>query len=110
MTTTQKITTPGANTLVTLDLKNTSQEQRDRFYASLAMSGWLKDHEVTTTWHVSCSAVEDESSAQHELERTLATAAVAGLVEKYDAIVKVGALPAFVLEGGYPSAFLKLRG
>ena len=108
MNTPQRLT-PGANTLVTLDLKNTTQKQRDKFYASLAESGWLKDHEVTTTWLVSCSAVEDESSARHELERALATAAMLSLVEKYNATVKAGSLPTFDLEGGYPSAFLGLR-
>lgn len=71
-----------------LDEKATAQE-REKFYAHIRDSGWMKIAKVTTTWFTSYRDKATEEQIIAEVKQDVAAAARYSGITAYDAVVNV---------------------
>jgi hypothetical protein len=77
--------------MLSLDLdRNTSTEQRDKFYEYLKNEKWTKIPEITTTWYASFKDTVSESEIISTTKTDVSNAAKHSRVTSYDAVVHVG--------------------
>lgn len=77
--------------MLSLDLdKETTSEQRKKFYDYLKKEKWTKVPKVTTTWYVSFKSDATESGIISTTKTDVRNASKASGVTSYDAVVHVG--------------------
>ena len=77
---------------ITLDLPNTNDEQRKKFYEVLNREKWSKISDLTTTWKVSFTQGAIPDKALELLKKHLDAAAAASRA-KYTASIALGFEP-----------------
>ncbi|MCR8924362.1 hypothetical protein NO559_16435 [Dasania sp. GY-MA-18] len=76
--------------MLSLDLdKNTSSEERNKFYEYLKNEKWTKIPKVTTTWYAKFKDGGTESGATQATKSDVDNAAKHAGVTSYDAVVNV---------------------
>lgn len=76
--------------MLSLDLdKKTTTTEREKFYAHIRGSGWMKLAKVSTTWFTNYRATVKEDRIIAEVKQDVAAAARYSGVTTYDAVVNV---------------------
>ncbi len=81
------------NAVLTVDLKNTSSEQRTIFNDSLSKLNWYKLNRLTTLWKASFEEGASEVSALTITKSNVAKAATNAKIIHYDVAVHFGTNP-----------------
>jgi hypothetical protein len=76
--------------MLSLDLNNVTNEQREAFYAALKERKWAKITSLTTVWKATFQEGVTGEQAIKETKNDLASAAQLAKVTRYDAGVMVG--------------------
>ncbi len=74
----------GQKVLVTIDLSNASEEQRDKFYKVLKEEKWLKLKNLTTAWKVSFKNEVTRIDAINTIKNELKKAKTSSKVSRVD--------------------------
>jgi hypothetical protein len=80
----------GFKALITMDLPNITEEQRDQFYDILKEEKWLKIKKMTTTWKVSFSDEITRDDAIIALENDIKKAKQNCRISKVEYAVQLG--------------------
>ena len=76
--------------MLSLDLdKKATATEREKFYAHIRDSGWMKFSKVSTTWFTNYRASVKEDRIIAEVKQDVAAAARYSGVTAYDAVVNV---------------------
>ena len=76
--------------MLSLDLdEKTAAVERDKFYAHIRDSGWMKLAKVTTTWFTCYRASATEERIIAEVKQDVAAASRYSGVATYDAVVNI---------------------
>jgi hypothetical protein len=74
----------GYQVLITLDLPNASDDQRDQFYAVLENEDWQKITDLTTAWEISFQDGGARSGVIGTIENDLKKALISSKLEKVE--------------------------